>query len=94
MVWRGAQRASPRKRRTISNLLSRDIKIIPLGQEAARSAGELRAALETAGTPIVPYDVVITGQALRSGATLVTAIVSEFAHVRGFAWQDWTAEVR
>jgi predicted nucleic acid-binding protein len=39
-----------------------------------------------------PYDALIAGQALRSGATLVTADVSEFARVEGLAWQDWTAE--
>jgi len=47
------------------------------------AAGDRRAALETAGTPIGPYDLLIAAQALRSGATLITANVSEFARVRG-----------
>jgi tRNA(fMet)-specific endonuclease VapC len=54
-------------------------------------AGDLRAALDAAGTPIGPYDVLIAAQALRSNATLVTANVSEFARVPGLQWQDWTA---
>src|SRR3989442_10721715 len=44
---------------------------------------DLRATLEAAGTPIGPYDLLIAAQALRSGATLVTANVSEFARVSG-----------
>ena len=50
------------------------------------------AALETAGMPIGPYDLLIAAQALRSGATLVTANVAEFSRVHGLAWQDWTAK--
>ena len=68
------------------------IDFIPFDEEDAAAAVDLRAALETAGTPIGPYDLLIVAQALRSGATLVTANVSEFARVRGLAWQDWTAK--
>jgi tRNA(fMet)-specific endonuclease VapC len=95
-LWYGVAR-NGRRRENAERLrifLSGDIHIIPFGEEDARSAGELRAALETAGTPIGPYDVLIAGQALRSGATLVTANVSEFGRVRGLAWQDWTAEAQ
>ncbi len=53
---------------------------------------KLRATLEAAGTPIGPYDLLIAAQAFRTGATLVTANLSEFARVRGLAWQDWTAK--
>ncbi len=56
------------------------------------TAGNLRAALETAGRPIGPYDLLIAAQALRNGATLLTANVSEFARVPGLVWQDWTAK--
>jgi tRNA(fMet)-specific endonuclease VapC len=72
--------------------LSGNIDVVRFSEEDAVAAGELRATLETAGKPIGPYDVLIAGQALRSGATLVTANVSEFARVEGLAWQDWTAE--
>jgi tRNA(fMet)-specific endonuclease VapC len=36
-----------------------------------------------AGTPIGPYDLLIAAQALRVGAALATANVSEFARVPG-----------
>ena len=57
-------------------------------EDAAQSAG-LRAILETAGTPIGPYDVLIAGQSLRHGATLVTANTREFARVPGLNVEDW-----
>jgi tRNA(fMet)-specific endonuclease VapC len=40
--------------------------------------------------PIGPYNLLIATQALRLGATMVTANVSEFGRVDGLSWQDWT----
>ena len=93
-LWYGVAR-SERRRENAERLrvfLSGGVDVVPFEQEDAVAAGDLRAALETAGTPIGPYDLLIAAQALRSGATLVTPNVSEFARVRGLAWQDWTAK--
>lgn len=93
-LWYGVAR-SARRRENAERLrvfLSGDIDIVPFDEEHSAAAGDLRAALETAGTPIGPYDLLIAAQALRSRTTLVTANVSEFARVRGLNWQDWTAE--
>ena len=49
------------------------ITIVPFDTEDAEEAGDIRAALERAGTPIGPYDILIAGQARRRGAVLVTA---------------------
>jgi tRNA(fMet)-specific endonuclease VapC len=92
-LWYGVAR-SERRRENADRLrvfLSGHIDIVPFEEEDAVAAGELRAALETAGTPIGPYDLLIAAQALRNRATLVTANVSEFARVPGLSWQDWTA---
>ena len=92
-LWYGVARSERRNENAerLRVFLSGDIGIVPFGDEDAAAAGDLRAALETAGTPIGPYDLLIATQALRSGMTLVTANVSEFARVRGLLWQDWTA---
>jgi tRNA(fMet)-specific endonuclease VapC len=93
-LWYGVAR-SGRRRENAERLrifLSGNIEIVAFEEEDAMAAGDLRAALEAAGTPIGPYDLLIAAQALRSGATLVTANVSEFARVRGLVWQDWTAK--
>ena len=89
-VARGGRRRDNAERLRI--FLSGNIEIVAFEEEDAMMAGDLRAALEAAGTPIGPYDLLIAAQALRSGATLVTANVAEFARVRSLVWQDWTAE--
>ena len=93
-LWYGVAR-SQRRRENAERLrvfLSGNIDVARFDEDDAVTASDLRAALETAGTPIGPYDLLIAAQALRSSATLVTANVSEFARVRGLDWQDWTAE--
>lgn len=93
-LWYGVAR-SERRRENADRLrvfLSGSINVMPFDEEDAMTAGDLRAALETAGKPIGPYDLLIAAQALRGGATLVTANVSEFTRVPGLAWQDWTAK--
>jgi hypothetical protein len=72
--------------------LSGDIDIVPFDEEDAAAVGDLRGALETAGTPIGPYDLLIAARPCEAEPTLVTANVSEFTRVRGINWQDWTAE--
>ncbi len=90
-LWYGVAR-SERRRENAERLrvfLSGTISVVSFDEEDAVHAGDLRAALEAAGTPIGPYDA---AQARRLGATLVTANVSEFARVGGLVWQDWAAK--
>lgn len=92
-LWYGVAR-SERRRENAERLrvfLSGRIDVVAFDAEDAAAAGDLRATLEAAGAPIGPYDMLIAAQALRSGATLVTANVAEFARVHGLAWQDWSA---
>lgn len=70
--------------------LAGPVDMLPFDHEDTRTAGELRADLQARGTPIGAYDLLIAGQALRRGMTLVTANVSEFAHIDGLAFEDWT----
>jgi tRNA(fMet)-specific endonuclease VapC len=92
-LWYGVA-CSERRRENTERLrvfLSGNVTVLPFDDEDAATAGDLRATLERAGTPIGPYDLLIAAQASRSGATLITANVSEFARVRGLVWQDWSA---
>lgn len=70
--------------------LMQGIIIEPLTEDDATVAASVRAALKRTGTPIGPYDVLIAGQALARGWTLVTANVSEFQRVQGLDVQDWS----
>jgi tRNA(fMet)-specific endonuclease VapC len=93
-LWYGVAR-SARRRENAERLrvfLSGGIEVSAFDEEDARTAGDLRATLEGAGTPIGPYDLLIAAQALRTGATLVTANVAEFTRVPDLQWQDWSAK--
>jgi predicted nucleic acid-binding protein len=71
--------------------LQAPVAVLPFEPEDAEEAGELRAELRRAGTPIGPYDLLVAAQARRRGAVLVTANAEEFARVPGLKTQDWTA---
>jgi tRNA(fMet)-specific endonuclease VapC len=74
---------------SVSALLSSVDGTLAFDDDDARTAGQIRAALEKAGTPIGPYDLLIAGQAVRRGHTLVTANEREFRRVPGLRWENW-----
>ena len=92
-LWYGVAKSSqvPENTERLKILLSGDLDLLDFDDEDARTAGQIRAALERAGTPIGAYDLLIAGQALRRGLTVVTANTGEFGRVAGLSWQDWTA---
>ncbi len=63
--------------------------VVDFDREDARAAGEIRARLELAGTPIGAYDTLIAGQALSRDYTLVTRNVREFERVEGLKLERW-----
>jgi tRNA(fMet)-specific endonuclease VapC len=63
--------------------------VLPLETPADRCYGDLRAALERAGTPIGPNDLLIAAQALALDATLVTDNTREFERVAGLPVENW-----
>lgn len=65
------------------------ITIVPFDAGDAEEAGDIRAELARAGTPIGPYDVLIAGQARRRSAVLVTANTRGFTRVPGLKTEDW-----
>jgi tRNA(fMet)-specific endonuclease VapC len=67
------------------------VDVLPFTSDVAIAAGEIRATLEAAGTPIGPYDLLIAAHAVRGGATLVTANTREFARVPSLTIIDWSA---
>jgi tRNA(fMet)-specific endonuclease VapC len=90
----GAAKSANRQRasRRIADFLSGPVKVLDFEPDDAEEAGDIRAALERAGTPIGPYDVLIAGQARRRTAVLVTANLREFARVPRLKTEDWTAD--
>jgi tRNA(fMet)-specific endonuclease VapC len=90
-LWHGLGRSMQPERNAERLAIFRDsVQILAFDEEDARIAGGIEAELRKLGTPIGPYDILMAGQALRRGWTLVTANVREFARVPALRWEDWT----
>ena len=74
----------------LSKFLSGPVNLLAYDEEDAVFSGELRAALESVGRPIGDYDLLIAGQALRHGMTLITANEKEFGKVPNLLWENWS----
>ncbi len=92
-LWYGIAKSQRQQRNigTMADFLAGPIQVLGFETDDAREAGDVRAALERAGTPIGPYDILIAAQARRRGATLVTANEREFARVPGLRIDDWSS---
>jgi tRNA(fMet)-specific endonuclease VapC len=90
-LWYGAAKSTrpERNARRIADFLAGPIEVLPFEFGDAEGAGDIRAALDDAGTPIGPYDVLIAAQARRRDALLVTAKGREFARVPRLKFEDW-----
>ena len=73
---------SPRVR-DVMKLLLNTIAVLPFEREDARVAAQLRANLNSQGTPIGAYDVLLAASALRRGLKIVTHNAREFGRVGG-----------
>ena len=89
-LFAGAARArDPRREAEKVQALVNVVEEVSFTTDAGRRAGLLRFELETAGTPIGPYDLLIASHALVLDLTLVTANAEEFAHVPGLSLETW-----
>ncbi|WP_011295935.1 type II toxin-antitoxin system VapC family toxin [Cupriavidus necator] len=83
-----------KSQRAVANLArieALQFEVVPFDAEDAQHAGEIRAQLAEAGTPIGPYDVLIAGQARARNLILVTHNVRELARVAQLNVEDWHA---
>jgi tRNA(fMet)-specific endonuclease VapC len=90
-LWYGVGKSARQKDNAerLGTFLGGPIEVMDFSLEDAEHAGRIRAALESAGTPIGAYDLLIAGQAQRLGATLVTANAQEFSRIKKLRLQDW-----
>jgi tRNA(fMet)-specific endonuclease VapC len=90
-LWYGVAKSSrPDKNgQRLASFLSAPMEIVAFDDQDAAEAGAQRAILERIGKPIGAYDLLIAGQALRRGWTVVTANVSEFGRIKALQWEDW-----
>lgn len=75
--------------RNLARLDAFQFAVVDFDKEDARAAGETRAVLARAGTPIGGYDVLIAGQAKARGLAVITRNLSEFSRVSGLSLENW-----
>ncbi len=80
---------NPQKRKKQLNTLVSRVTISSFGAKEAETAATIRANLESKGTPIGPYDILIAGIAISSKSTLVTHNTKEFKRVKNLIIEDW-----
>lgn len=65
------------------------LSILPFGSAAASEYGEIKAYLQSKGTPIGPMDMLIAGHARAEDVILVTNNVREFERVPELEIENW-----
>ena len=80
---------SQRAAANLARIEALQFEVVPFDAEDAQHAGEIRAQLAAAGTPIGPYDVLIAGQARARNLILVTHNIREFARVAQLTVENW-----
>ena len=63
--------------------------VLPFGPAAAAEYGEIRAYLQSQGTPIGPLDMLIAGHAKAEKMILVTNNIREFERVPELELENW-----
>jgi len=67
------------------------LEIVSFDEEAALAYGDIRAALEKAGTPIGSMDMLIAAHAISLGIPLATNNTREFIRIPNLGTIDWTS---
>jgi tRNA(fMet)-specific endonuclease VapC len=67
------------------------LEVLSFDEEAAHVYGNIRAALEKAGTPIGAMDLLIAAHAVSLGIPLVTNNTREFTRIPSLTVVDWIA---
>ena len=84
-----AKAKDPQKEREKVQQFVAAVMELPLDRAAAEHAASIRAELERQGSVIGPYNLLIAGQAIADGLTLVTKNVREFQRIDGLKLESW-----
>lgn len=88
----GAYRsARPDKNLALLGKLFQRYQLVGFEKSTADVASQLRFDLESLGTPIGPYDLLIAATALVHDLTLVTRNTGEFGRVSNLRVENWEA---
>lgn len=89
MEYGAAKSARPQQNRDALMGFLAPLTVLAFDGAAAQAYGTVRAALERAGTPIGPLDMMIAAHALARGCVVVTNDEAEFRRVEGLRVENW-----
>ncbi|HRD28826.1 MAG TPA: type II toxin-antitoxin system VapC family toxin [Caulobacter sp.] len=81
----------PEEQKGVLESLIHPFSIVPLTIQDAEAAARVRKALRQAGKIIGHMDILVAGQALGRGWTVVTSNARDFRRVEGLKVIDWSA---
>ena len=86
----GAEKSRSRSQALeVLEALAQAIPVLPMDETVSRHYGEIRAALEQAGTPIGNNDLWIAAHARDQQLTLISNNLREFERVPGLKTENW-----
>lgn len=92
-LWYGAAKSNnPARTRQKQNLFLQPYATLPFDDKAAEVYAQVRADLESRGTPIGPLDTQIAAIALAHNLIVVTHNIREFSRVQGLQIEDWEVD--
>ena len=77
-----------RERAKVERFLGQ-LTVIAFDRVAAQHAANIRVGLQRGGTSIGAYDLLIAGEAMRSGLILVSSNQREFARIANLRVESW-----
>jgi tRNA(fMet)-specific endonuclease VapC len=90
LIYGSEKSAAPARNEAVAEDFLARLEVLDFDRGAAAGAGQLRAELARAGTPIGSCDAMIARHARSLGMVLVTNNAREFARVQGLRLEDWT----
>ena len=87
---RTTESALRHRRVAMAEAVLAQFKVLPIDITVARLHAQVRAELDTHGTPIGPHDAWLAATCLLHGLTMVTANLREFRRVPGLVVESWT----
>jgi tRNA(fMet)-specific endonuclease VapC len=89
-LWYGIEKSSrPDENRRAVELFVARLEVLPFSDAAAFHYGSVRTALERAGRPIGPHDMLIGAHARSEGLIVVTNNLREFERIPGLRVENW-----
>ncbi|CRL49368.1 MULTISPECIES: tRNA(fMet)-specific endonuclease VapC [unclassified Pseudomonas] len=89
LIYGAEKSAAPEKNLAVVESFAARLEVLPFDNDAAAHTGMIRSELARAGTPIGPYDSMISGHARSRGLIVVTNNLRELERVPGLRVEDW-----